>query len=155
MSLYYLDTSALAKRYFPESGTLWVESITNQQQQHTILLSEVTLAEMAAVISAKHRLSGGVTLDERDGILSRFLQDCNTDYHLIPINRMMIDRAVILTQLYRLRGYDAIQLAVVQYIQNVYRTTLLSSPVFVTADKDLLVAAIAEGIPTENPNAYP
>ncbi len=41
------------------------------------------MAETAAVIAAKQRASGGITLGERDAILQRFLQHCNDEYVLL------------------------------------------------------------------------
>jgi len=58
---YYVDASALVKRYAEESGSAWVRQITDPSVQHTILLAEITLAEVAAALAAKHRAPGGIT----------------------------------------------------------------------------------------------
>ena len=111
MTDYYLDASALVKRYADEAGSMWIRQITDAQAQHTILLAEITLAEVAAALAAKHRTPGGITQEQRDRVLSRFLQDCEEHFLLLPVDRPVIDRAVELTQRHRLRGYDAVQLA--------------------------------------------
>lgn len=111
MSIFYCDTSAIVKRYFPEVGTAWMQALTAPVYGHTLLLGELTLAETAAVIGAKQRASDGITIIERDAILQRFLQHCNDEYGLIPTDRTTINRAVLLTQQHRLRGYDAVQLS--------------------------------------------
>ena len=72
MSEYYLDASALVKRYTDESGSAWILKITDKQTQHTILLSEITLAEAAAALSARQRAPGGITRQQRERALSRF-----------------------------------------------------------------------------------
>ena len=108
MTAYYYDTSALVKRYADESGSTWVRQITYPASQHTILLAEITLAELAAALSAKHRAPKGMTREQRDHVLSRFLQDCAENYVLLQVDRAVIDRAVELTQNHRLRGYDAV-----------------------------------------------
>lgn len=67
------------------------------------------------------------------------------------MDRVVIDRAVELTQRHRLRGYDAVQLAAAVVTRETLQSQLLSSPVFVAADSDLLTAAVAEQLPVENP----
>ena len=100
VSYFFLDTSALLKRYVIETGSQWINGLT--ASEHKIILSEITLAEMAAVFSAKHRASDGITLKQRDEILNTFLNHCATEYRLVATNRLIIDRAVKLTQNYRL-----------------------------------------------------
>ncbi len=111
MSTFFFDTSAIVKRYFPETGTTWVQSLTDPFGGHIVILAEITLVEVAAASAAKYRASGGITRQERDGAVNLFLHHCATQYELIPASRSVIDRAVYLTQTYRLRGYDAVQLA--------------------------------------------
>jgi predicted nucleic acid-binding protein len=108
---YLLDSSALVKRYFTEAGSGWVASATGASAGHSVLLAEITLAEVAAAIAAKQRATPAMSITERDRVLARFLQDCEESFLLVPISRPVIDAAVDLTQRYRLRGYDAVQLA--------------------------------------------
>lgn len=151
MTDYYVDASALVKRYADEPGSAWVRQITEPSGQHTIMLAEITLTEVAAALAAKQRAPGGITLQQRARILSRFLQDCADHFCLLPVDRVVIDRAVELTQRHRLRGYDAVQLAAAVVTRETLQSQLLSSPVFVAADSDLLTAAVAEQLPVENP----
>jgi predicted nucleic acid-binding protein len=39
---YFLDASAVVKRYADEAGSAWVRQITDPQAQNTILLAEIT-----------------------------------------------------------------------------------------------------------------
>lgn len=151
MTGYCLDASALVKRYAEESGSAWVLHITDTPAQHTILLAEITLAEVGAAIAAKQRAPGGLTLEERNRALSRFLQDCDEHSLLAPVDRGVIDRAVELTQRYRLRGYDALQLATALVASDELTAQALPPLVFVANDDDLLTAANAEGLSAENP----
>jgi uncharacterized protein len=148
---YYLDASARVKRYTDESGSTWTRQITDPGARHTILLAEITLAEVAAALAAKQRAPGGITQEQRDRILSRFLQDCQEHFLLLPVDRPAIDRAVELTQKHRLRGYDAVQLASALVARETLQAENLSPPVFVARDGDLLVAAGVENLPLENP----
>ncbi len=155
MTAYYLDASALVKRYADEPGSSWTRQITDPPAQDTLLLAEITLAEVAAALSAKHRAPSGITQQQRDRALSRFLQDCDEHFLLLPVDRLVIDRAVELTQSHRLRGYDAVQLATALVASETLKSQSLSPPVFVAADEDLLTAARTEGLPADNPLDHP
>jgi predicted nucleic acid-binding protein len=104
MSHFYLDASAVVKRYSLETGSAWVKTLTDPLAGHTIVLGEITLAEVAAALAAKHRAPGGIARGERDRALALFLSHCDIEYELIALSRYTIDRAVNLTQNYRLRG---------------------------------------------------
>ena len=90
----YIDASALVQRYADEPGSAWVRQITEPSAAHTIVLAEITLAEVAAALAAKQRAPGGITPEQRERILSRFLQDCAEHCCLLPVDRLVIDGAV-------------------------------------------------------------
>lgn len=155
MSHFYLDASAVVKRYSPEVGSSWVRGLSEPAAGHVLMLGEITLAEGAAAFAAKHRAPSGITQQERDDALALFLSHCATEYELIVINRSIIDRAVSLTQNHKLRAYDAVQLAAALTANDVLVAGNLSTLVFVAADNDLLSAARAEGLAADNPNLHP
>jgi uncharacterized protein len=155
VSDYYLDASALVKRYVNEIGSVWVRQLTEPRPGDTVLLAEITLAEVAAALAVKHRMSGGITLEQRNRALSLFLQDCDLRFQLLPIDRLVLDRAVELTQTHRLRGYDAVQLASALVATDVMSANGLPIPTFIASDGNLLTAATAERLPVDNPLNYP
>lgn len=69
MSFFLFDTSAIVKRYKTEVGSVWIEALTDRTTDNSIILSEITLAEVAAALAALHRAPGGVTKPERDRAL--------------------------------------------------------------------------------------
>lgn len=151
MSDYYLDASALAKRYAPEPGSGWMLHIADSTVGHTILLSEITLVEVAAALGAKQRSPNGLTIAVRDRALSRFVQDCQDHYLLLKVDRDAIDRAVEFTQRHPLRGYDAVQLATAWVANEELLAAKVAPLIFITSDRDLLNAAREEGLATQNP----
>lgn len=155
MSHFYLDASAVVKRYSPETGSDWVKALTDLPAGHTIVLSEITLAEVAAALAAKHRAPSGITQKELDDALALFLSHCEAEYELIALSRFIIDQAVSLTQNHKLRGYDAVQLATALAVNEALVAAGLPRLTFVAADHDLLTAASAEGLDAKNPNHYP
>ncbi|MBI3801181.1 MAG: hypothetical protein HY268_29945 [Deltaproteobacteria bacterium] len=67
MTDYYFDTSTLVKRYADESGSTWVRQITDPSAQHTILLAETTLAEVAAALAQSNVLLAASPRSNRTG----------------------------------------------------------------------------------------
>jgi len=155
MTDYYLDSSATVKRYAQETGTAWVVSITDPTAENSILISEITVAEVAAALAAKHRVPRGISRPERDRALSLFLRECRDRFMLLKVDRRVIDLAVELTQRLPLRGYDAVQLATARLANQDLMASGLPPLVFVSADNDLIAAAQTEGLNTENANLYP
>jgi predicted nucleic acid-binding protein len=151
MATYYLDTSALVKCYVPEKGTAWVLALVTQNQTAT---TSITVAEGSAAIAKRQRL-GEVTLDERNILFNRFLNDCKSRYDLLPVDEPVIYRAAGLTQIYPLRGYDAVHLATALVLRDQLVAARLPAPIFVAADANLCAVARAEGLAAENPNDYP
>lgn len=155
MTAFFLDSSALVKRYFLEQGTAWTRTLLDPASENAISVAEIALVEVAAACAAKHRASGGVTQAERDAALALFRQHFLTEYSVAPLNRAMIEHATNLTQQHRLRGYDAVQLAVALAVNDQYAAHRLAALTFVTADVDLAAAATAEGLAVDNPNYHP
>jgi hypothetical protein len=154
MSYFYLDTSAVIKRYMPETGTNWIVNLVNPSVNHILFLAEITLAETSAAIAARHRSPGGISLQERDAAIDLFLRHCDGEYLLVPVSRIILDRAVLLTRSHRLRGYDAVQLATALSTSDVLAASNRPGMIFMTADHDLIQAAQAEGMATDDPNQH-
>jgi uncharacterized protein len=79
------------------------------------------------------------------------LLDCDGAFLLVPVNRRVIDLAVNLAPSYRLRGYDAVQLAAALAVQVELTREQQGPLIFVAADADLLLAGRVEGLATDNP----
>ncbi|MFQ5856939.1 MAG: type II toxin-antitoxin system VapC family toxin [Anaerolineae bacterium] len=152
MPMFFLDSSAIVKRYVAEPGSAWVRALCDDEDS-VIILGEITLAEVAAAFSRIVR-EGRATELERQEFLDLFLGDADQEHELVPIDRPVIDTAVDLTQQHPLRGYDAVQLAAALSINEGLGELGLPSLVFVAADDVLLAAATAEGLDTENPIHY-
>lgn len=153
MSYFFLDSSALVKRYLTETGTDWVDALTNPSSGNTIAIAEITRVEVAAALAARHR-AGAITLAERDEAVSLLLRHCETEYRITPLSPEIIRRAVDLTQNHRLRGYDAVQLATALAASGSLTTADLPALSFVVADEDLVSAARSEGLQSDNPNRH-
>jgi hypothetical protein len=52
---FYLDASALVKRYLAETGSTWVESLCRDEANNAIAIARFGLVETAAAFAAKRR----------------------------------------------------------------------------------------------------
>ena len=66
MTAFLCDTSAIVKRYLNEVGTRWIRSLTNPSTGSIIVVSEITLVEVAAALAARHRATTGISQHARD-----------------------------------------------------------------------------------------
>ena len=51
MAVYFFDSSALIKRYINETGTAWVQSLTDAASGHEIYIARVTTVEVVAAVT--------------------------------------------------------------------------------------------------------
>ncbi len=153
MLAYYFDSSGIAKRYATETGSGWVRSIV-AEDENTTIIAEIGTVEVAAAF-AKMQRRRRITIERRDKYLRLFLRDADKQCKVVPLNSKIIRAAINLTQEHKLRGYDAVHLATALAVNAELLQKKLPPLTFVAADDDLLKAAEAEGLPTENPNLHP
>jgi uncharacterized protein len=151
---YFIDSSALVKRYVQEVGTQWVRGITRRNISTYVYISRITAVE---VTSAVARRRGGGTLSSRraSSILSRFRKHLAGRYTSMEITPALVNDAMKLANAHRLRAYDAVQLAAAIGLHKDWLDDRLGAFVFVSADQDLNDAATAEGLTVEDPRLHP
>jgi uncharacterized protein len=120
---------------------------------HVIAVAHVGLAEIAAALGVKYR-QNVLAADVRDGLLRDLQRDGRDQYWLVDVDQRMVTDAVDLTRRQKLRGYDAIHLACALFLELTLLRQGLSGLILVSADQDLLAAAQAEGLLTDNPNLH-
>lgn len=154
MAIYFLDTSAIVKRYIAESGQAWILSLCDPAQQHELYISQAALIEVVATICRRAR-EQSISLSERDKLISLFRQDSKTSYNMWLVTTEVYEAAGNLCRSHRLRAYDAVQLACVLALYEKALFNQAPLPVFVCADVGLLNIAHIVGLQVENPNNYP
>jgi uncharacterized protein len=65
MATYFLDTSAIIKRYISEQGQAWILSLCNPAQSHELYISQAALIEVVAAICRRAR-EQSISIAERD-----------------------------------------------------------------------------------------
>jgi predicted nucleic acid-binding protein len=154
MTTYFIDSSALVKRYAVETGTSWINDLCAPSNAHTILIANVTIVEVAAAFSSKRR-SQEITSEVYSQVMQDFIRDAAVQYSVLGVSQGIISLGVGLTSRQKLRGYDAVQLAVGLTVHRTFVSQQLPPLVFVSADRDLLAAANNEGLRTDDPNQHP
>jgi hypothetical protein len=148
---YFFDASGLVKRYVTEIGSPWVLGLTDPMAAHDLYVARVTGVE---VVSALVRHVPALAAPLLSAAVTKFEQDFRQRLQLIELTDILVDRAMILAQIHRLRAYDAIQLAA--GVELFATCSAVGAPlVFVSADSRLNAAAAAEGVTIEDPNQHP
>lgn len=112
MIVYFLDSSALVKRYVTETGTHWIKSIVNPLSGNHIHIARITGVEVVSALSRRMR-GGSITEVAGSAAIAEFRNHFASEYVTVDITTSLIESAIDLAETYALRGYDAIQLAAV------------------------------------------
>src|SRR5437016_14657002 len=83
MATYFLDTSAIIKRYIFEQGQAWILSICNPAQGHDLYISQAALVEVVAAMCRRAR-EKSISMTERDQLITVFRQDSEQSYNIWP-----------------------------------------------------------------------
>jgi hypothetical protein len=150
VSTFFVDTSALAKRYLTEIGTDWALSWIEPHASNVILISELALVEMRSLLQRRMR-EGSLTSDNAARLKGDFRIHAQREYLVVLLETSLLNMAEHLIDQHSLRTLDAMQLACALHSRAILDETIT----FVSADKNLLKAAAAEGFPIENPTDHP
>lgn len=154
MTAYFLDSSALVKRYVSETGSAWIQQITAPQTGNLLFIARITWVEVISAFARRQR-EGSLTSADFAQVIHEFRSDLNTQYQVIELDAKLAERAGQLVGQYPLRAYDAVQLASVLLLQPAFATTQSTELIFLTADNRLSAVAISLGLLTDNPNHHP
>ena len=159
MAVYFFDTSALVKRYATETGSGWVRRITDPKTGNKVYITTITGVEVVSALTRKVR-NAEIQLADAQTFIADFRIDFQNQYELFRVTDPVIQLAMKLPEKYKLRAYDAIQLAAAMIINdqsNLQGIAVTGVPalVLVASDKDLLDAAQAEGLVVDDPEAHP
>jgi len=148
MAIFYMDTSALVKRYWPEQGTDAVDEIFGHPAaSDRLVTSFLTILEAT---SAVHRLttSGRFADALADEILARVRRDLEELVTVWPLDNVVGAQAIQVIEQHRLRSADAIHVATALAIASADSGRFL---VMVSADREMCSAARSAGLRVLNP----
>ena len=151
---YFVDSSALVKRYVQETGTSWVRSITRRSPSTVIYIARITAVEVPCAI-ARRRKGKTLTARRASSILHRFRQHLAGRYTVAEVTATLLDDAMRLGIKHALRAYDAVQLAVALEVNRFHQAGGSGPVTLVSADQALNDAATAERLTVDDPNSHP
>jgi predicted nucleic acid-binding protein len=154
VNIYFLDSSALIKRYVVEIGSPWIKTLTDSQTGNSLLLVRITWVEVLSAFARRQR-EGGLTAAEVAALIAKFRSEFNSRYRVIEVDLALVERAGELIVQYPLRAYDAVQLASALRVQSLLTSMPETQLIFVSADNRLLDIAQSAGLAIDNPNNYP
>jgi predicted nucleic acid-binding protein len=153
MAVYFIDSSALAKRYVTETGTHWVQALTDSAVGNSLYVARITLVELVSAIS-RRRKNSDLTPEAAADALTDVRADFISGYQVIEVTAGLIEQAQMLAEKHTLRGYDAVQLAAALEVNAAYMAAGQLPVTIVSADHDLNVASMGEGLIADDPNTH-
>jgi predicted nucleic acid-binding protein len=153
VSGYFLDSSAVLKRYMAEAGTSFVQELFDPVRGNRIAIAAISGTEIVAAVARRAR-GGGLLAVNASRIIRDFRADFSTDFRLIDITTSLLATSMDLAERRALRGYDAVQLAAALAASSAAQSAGMSFTL-VSADLELNAAATAEGLAVEDPNNHP
>ncbi len=147
---YFLDSSAILKRYVAEQGSRYVHGLLNIPDS-VFYIAQIAAVEVASALT-RQATTKQISQRRAQTAIAQFRSDRTNVYRVIAVTDPLIESAMQLAETHALRAYGAVQLATVLTIAK-YVTSLIVT--FVCADEVLNKVAQAEGLAIENPNQYP
>lgn len=139
--IYFLDASALAKRYVAEPGSDRVQALFRRQA--TLAVARVTQVEVTSALVSRAR-AGDLDPELADEQCNALADDFLL-FEIVELRPPVIERASELVREHGLRAYDSVQLACALRLKT-GGTKALS---FLCADGELADAADEEGLRVE------
>jgi len=148
MVTFYLDTSAIVKRYHKEKGSEVLDRIFGFEE-HELATSYWTVLEFIVAFSARTRRKE-LSKDAFNMVISRFLRDVLDKFAITSVNDELVASATPLAIKHSLPSADCLQLASIISLERTLEPAR-EKLVLICSDRDLLRAAIKEGIKSINP----
>jgi uncharacterized protein len=155
VTAYFVDSSALVKRYVRETGTAWMRRLTRRNPSTVIYVAHITAVEVTCAVARRRKGTPPITPRRASSILHRFRQHLAARYTVIEVTPELLDEAMRLGNAHSLRAYDAVQLAVALEVNRSHQADGFAPVTLISADRDLNAAATAEGLTIEDPNSHP
>ena len=154
MNNYYLDASALVKRYVDEVGRDWLRWLVDPAQDSVVFISRMTIVEVMSALARRMR-EGSLAPQEFEASRDALWGDCFREYSIIPPSESLVELACALLERHPLRAYDATHLATALTVQQFLDAQVYPSLTFVSSDEQLNRAALAERLEIDDPNRHP
>ena len=92
MGHYYLDSSALVKRYVAEVGTEWVIDLCTADAGHTVYTIRISGAEIIAALFLRAR-AGTLAAPDAQAVATQLKADFRDRYQIVEATEQLVDLA--------------------------------------------------------------
>jgi len=149
MPTYYIDSSALVKRYIEVDGSRFMDRLLDDPAT-VAYTSRITAVEATSEITRRGRGARWPEewIEERTAGLS---DDLEFGFRIVDASPAILEAARILARRHGLRGYDAVHLASALDIHALHNDAGALRVVLVSADDELNAAAESDGMTVLNP----
>ena len=155
MAAYFIDSSALVKAYIIETGTVWMRSIVDDED-NVVHIASLTQVEIISAFTRRFR-RGDITQAEIDAACDESQLDIANQFEIVQVTDLVIKEAANLAKSRGLRAYDADQLAAALDTKGLVTQATEDQSmelILLSADIDLNAAAAAEGLKVKDPNNH-
>jgi predicted nucleic acid-binding protein len=146
LTLFYLDASAWAKRYFLEPGSEWMLKLFRSHDQ--LACCSLGYVELVATLARRANVRKRTVLTEID--LKSLLDEHWLEFVEVPLDAPVIELARALAWEKRLRGADAVHLASADVLRQRLAKRAMNLKL-VTADDEMVAAARSIHLDVINP----
>ena len=148
MPVFYLDTSALVKRYVQEKGSEVLDELFDRLQDTDFLtISLLAVVELKSVF--KRLVKGRILRETQMAVLlSEFSSDQAAISEVVEVDTRLLEEAALILDRHSLKAGDAIHLACILRLKGVAPA---ADVIVFTSDGELSVACMAEGFEVLNP----
>ena len=151
MAVFYLDTSALVKRYRTEEGTEFIDTLFRKIEKSEDRLATSFFSALEFISALRRLLKGEqITQEAFFDSTARFVADLEKYFIISSVDDTVVSRSLSLIIKHAIKTADAIQLSSVLHLKEVSaesREELL----FVVDDEELSHAAQDEVLTVLNP----
>ncbi|MEM3546293.1 MAG: type II toxin-antitoxin system VapC family toxin [Candidatus Bathyarchaeia archaeon] len=148
MVTFYLDTSAIVKRYRKEIGSEVLDRIF-ELKGHVFTTSFLSILEFIVAFSTRMRRKA-LSREAFNAVVSHFLKDVLDRFAIMSVNDELVASAAPLAVKHALPSSDCLQLASVVSLKKALEPAK-EKLILVCSDKDLCRAAEEEGIELIDP----
>ncbi len=134
MTVYFLDSSALVKRYVPEIGTTWIQALADPDASNQLYIARITWVEVLSALARRQR-EGSLNTTQITQIFIAFRHHLNAQYRVIELTETVTELAGQLVSQHPIRAYDAVQLASAISLRTTLIQAQLPDLVFLTESR--------------------
>ena len=92
MTIYFLDSSALVKRYVPEIGTIWIQALADPDTSNQLYIAQITWVEVLSALARRQR-EGSVDPSQITQIFLVFRHHFNVQYRVLELTQTLTELA--------------------------------------------------------------